>query len=143
MTIIKFWGQGGQGSVMTVRLEVIASVEQSTMASTWTEYLCLHRTSEGKWYLDIRGFEVIGEASDYEDEEGKLPEQIDGQEVVGIEDGYVTVNNLVLHSNSYPVYEFNEFNADEFDDLFSPENAEWCRDETKQKILEAIRKFRG
>ena len=53
------------------------------------------------------------------------------------------VNNLVLHSNSYPVYEFNQFNADEFDDLFSPENAEWCRDETKQKILEAIRRFQG
>ena len=61
--------------------------------------------------------------------------------MVGIEDGYVTVNNLVLHSDAYPIYEFDTFIADEFDDLFRPETAEWCADETKFKIREAMLKF--
>jgi len=132
----------GKGAPMTDELEIIASVAQPTMASTWTEYLCLHRTS-GKWCVDIRGYELIGKASDYEDEEGKLnlPDQIDGREVVGIDqDGYVTVNNLVLHSDSYPVYEFDTFDENEFDDLFRPEYAEWRRAETKQRILHATRR---
>jgi len=45
---------------MTEGLKIIESIEQSTMASTWTEYLCLHRTSKGKWRIDIRCFEMIG-----------------------------------------------------------------------------------
>ena len=83
----------------------------------------------------------MGEASDYADEEGNLdlPDQIDGREVVGIEDGYVTVNNLVLHSDSYLVYEFDKFDGGEFDELFRPEYAEWCGDETIKKILDATR----
>ena len=90
---------------------------------------------------NIRGYELMGEASDYEDEEGNfnLPKHIDGRKVVGIEDGYVTVNNLVLHSDSYPVYEFDKFDGDEFDELFRPEHAEWCGDKTKEKILKATR----
>jgi hypothetical protein len=38
---------------------------------------------------------VLGERSDYENEEGELelPDQIDGQEVGGIEDEFVIGNN--------------------------------------------------
>ena len=53
---------------MTTGMVIVASIEQSTMASAWTEHLCLHRTAEGKWCLDIRGYEVIGEASEYQNE---------------------------------------------------------------------------
>jgi hypothetical protein len=106
-------------------LIIIASIEQSTMASTWTEYLCLHRTSKGKWCIDIRCFEIVGPASDYINEEDKLPDQIGGQEVVGIQDDWVMVNNLVLHhSDAYPIYEFERFDEGEFNDIFRPENAE-------------------
>jgi hypothetical protein len=121
-------------------VKIVASVEQSTMASTWTEHLCLHRTSEGKWCLDIRGFEVIGEASEFEDDEGELPEEIDGQEVVGTEDGFIIINNLVLHSDAYPAYEFYKFDETKFEEMFRPENAEWCGEETKIKIQEVTAK---
>lgn len=124
-------------------IKIVDSIEQSTMASTWTEYLCLHRSSEGKWCIDIRGFEVVGEANEFEDEDGELPDKIDGWEVVGTEDGYVVVNNLVLHSDAYPVYIFDKFDANEFDELFSVENAEWCNDDTKRKIREEILNYAG
>jgi hypothetical protein len=119
-------------------IKIVDSVEQSTMASTWTEHLCLHQMSDGKWCLDIRSFEVVGEANDFADEDGDLPDNIDGQEVVGTEDGYVVVNNLILHSDAYPIYEFDKFDADEFEELFGSENAEWCSDETKRNIREAL-----
>ena len=126
---------------MTAGILIVASVEQSTMVSTWTEYLCLHRTAEGKWCLDIRGYEVIGEATEYQNDEGNLPDQIDGQDVIGTEDGFVIVDDLVLHSDSYPIYEFDKFSADEFEETFSPGNAEWCDSDTKQKIRQAVLKF--
>jgi hypothetical protein len=125
---------------MTRGLVIVESIEQSTMVSTWTEHLCLHRTAEGKWRLDIRGYEVIGEASEYQNEEGDLPDQIGGQDVIGTEDGYVIVDNLVLHSDSYPIYEFDRFSAEEFEEIFS---AEWCANDTKQKIRQAILEFVG
>jgi hypothetical protein len=123
--------------VMTVGIVIVASIEQSTMASTWTEHLCLHRTAGGKWCLDIRGYEVIGEASEYQNEEGDLPDQIDGQDVIGTEDGFVIVDNLVLHQDDYPIYEFDKFSADEFEEIFSSGNAEWCENDTIQKIRQA------
>ena len=84
---------------------------------------------------------MIGEASDYEDEEGNLPDQIDSLQVVGNEDGFLIVNNLVLHSDAYPVYEFDKFDANKFDFLFRPENPEWCHDETILKIRETMLRF--
>jgi hypothetical protein len=126
---------------MTVRIVIVASVEQSTMVSSWTEHLCLHRTAEAKWCLDIRGYEIIGEASEYENEEGNLPDQIRGQDVIGTADDYVIGGDLVLHSDSYPIYEFDKFSTEEFEKIFSPGNAEWCENDTKQKIRQAILKF--
>jgi hypothetical protein len=126
---------------MTVGIVIVASVEQSTIVSSRTEHLCLHRTAEGKWCLDIRGYEMIGEASEYQNEEGNLPDQIGRQNVIGTEEGWVIVDNSVLHSDSYPIYEFDKFNTDEFEEIFSPGNAEWCENDTKQKIRQAILKF--
>ncbi len=48
-------------------IKVVDSVEQSTMASSWTEHLCSHKSPEAYWTLDIRGFEVIGETHEYDD----------------------------------------------------------------------------
>lgn len=124
-------------------IKIVDSIEQSTMASTWTEHLCLHRIAARKWCLDIRSFEIVGETHEFEDEDGELPDEIDGQAVVGAEDGYVTVYNLVLHSDDYPIYEFDEFDADKFDELFGLTNAEWCNDEAKSNIREAVLNFVG
>jgi hypothetical protein len=128
---------------MTAGIVIVASVEQSTMVNSWTEHLCLHRTAQGKWCLDIRGHEIIGEAREYEDEEGNLnlPDQIGGQDVIGTADDFVIGGDLILHSDSYPIYEFDKFSADEFEKIFSPSNAEWCENATKQKIRQAILKF--
>jgi hypothetical protein len=84
---------------------------------------------------------VIGEASEYQNDEGNLPDQIDGQDVIGTKDGFVIVDNLVLHSDSYPIYDFDKFSAEEFEEIFRPGNAEWCDSDTKQKIRQAILKF--
>lgn len=115
-------------------IKVVDSIEQSTMVSNWTEYLCLHRSPGLRWRLDIRGFEVVGESHEYEDEDGELPDTIDGWDVVGTEDGFVIINNLVLHSDAYPTYEFDKIDV---------ENAEWCTEETKTKICGAILNYAG
>jgi hypothetical protein len=124
-------------------IKIVDSIEKSTMASTWIEHLCLHRIPEGKWCLDIRSFEVVGFAIDFEDEEGELPDEINGHAVVGTEDDLVVVNNLILQSDDYRVYLFVKFDAKDFDELFGVENAEWCNDETKRKIREAILNYAG
>jgi hypothetical protein len=46
----------------------------------------------------------MGEAREYEDEEGNLnlPDQIRGRDVIGTADEFVIGGDLVLHSDSYP-----------------------------------------
>ena len=53
-------------------LEFIDEREQIWMTGSWNEYLCLERLSTTKYQLSIRGYEVLGEVSDYTDEDGKL-----------------------------------------------------------------------
>ena len=117
---------------------IITSKEQSTLASTWTEHLCIHKSADGKWCIDIRGYEVAGEASEYEDDEGNLPDVIEGLSVVGTEDGYVVVDNLVLHSDDYPEYCFETFSLADFDELFAYDNSEWCSPEVKKEIQQTL-----
>ena len=119
-------------------IKIVDGIEKSTMVSTWTEYLCLHRNPGGKWQLDIRGYEGIGEASEFEDEDGELPHEINGQTVIGHEDGYVIIDNLVLSSDECPIYEFDKFDADAFDALFRAEHSEWCSKDAMRKIRETI-----
>jgi len=113
-------------------------MEQSTMASTWTEFLCLQELPGRGWRLDIRSYEVIGDASEYMDEDGDLPEEIEGAEVVGTEDGLVVINSLVQHSEDYPVYEFSDFDPEEFWQSFQGEHSEWCREDVIARIRKAI-----
>jgi hypothetical protein len=61
-------------------------------AASWDEYLVLERLGDGKFDLAIRQYEVLAEASDYWDEEREdwsLPDQIEGEDVVRVEDDYV------------------------------------------------------
>lgn len=119
---------------------ILDSAEQSTHVSTWTEHLCLQRLPDGKWEIDIRSWEVAGEAKDYEyyDEEAEetvLPDQINGVEVIGTEDEFVVVANLVTHRDDYPVYVFESFDWAEFRVLFPKE---WHSVKTWRKIEAAL-----
>jgi hypothetical protein len=71
-------------------------------AASWTQYLVLERLEDGKFKLDIRAYELLAEASEYYDEEKddwNLPGQIDGKDVMGVEDEYVIGGDLL--ENSY------------------------------------------
>jgi hypothetical protein len=71
-------------------------------AASWTQYLVLERLEDGKFKLDIRAYELLAEVSEYYDEEKEdwnLPGQIDGKDVVGVEDEYVIGGDLL--ENSY------------------------------------------
>jgi hypothetical protein len=76
------------------------------MASSWTEYLCLEREGD-ELRLSRRGYEVLAELSEYavRDKDGefleyRVPEEIDGSHVEGIEGGeYVIGGSLVLHDD--------------------------------------------
>ncbi|WP_426611833.1 hypothetical protein [Bradyrhizobium sp. McL0616] len=69
--------------------KILASQESSTMASTWTEYLRLDKEADNGAVLEICQYEVLGEMQS--DEEGNqiLPPDIDPEDVVRIEDGYI------------------------------------------------------
>jgi hypothetical protein len=62
---------------------------------------------------------------------------------MGTEDDFVVGGNLVLHSDGYPIYEFDKFSAYEFEEIFSPDHAEWCGNDTKKEIREAMLRFGG
>ena len=86
-------------------VEILMSATFSSMARSWSEYLCLE-SGDQEVVLSSRGYEVLGEASKYEvetdawDFEYRLPESIDGKEVEGIEAGEFVVGGcLVPHDD--------------------------------------------
>ena len=83
-------------------IEIIETILHSTMASTFTEYLCLEKINNNQFRLFVGGYEVIGEASDYyneEDDEENIPEQIDGQTVQGVEDGCIIGGSILQNED--------------------------------------------
>ena len=75
---------------------VVDNREQSTMGSSWREYLCV-RWIEDRVELSVRMYEWLASVSDLsEDEDGELivPIQIDGKVVVAVEDDAVVGGNL-------------------------------------------------
>ncbi len=83
---------------------VIMSLEQSTMASTWTEYLCVRVLAGGRARLEVCQYEALAENSFFDDDGNptQLPTHIDGKEVVGIEDDYVVGGELTCHDIEDP-----------------------------------------
>ncbi len=70
---------------------MVSSREQATMASSWTEHLFLQQVDDAS-QLIIMGSTILADDADYCDEDGELldlPEEIDGQKVIGWEDGYI------------------------------------------------------
>ena len=120
-------------------LKVINWGEQSTMASTWTEYLCIERLTKDDFELSIRSYEVLGEAMDYSDDDGNwdLPDEIGGMKVMGLEDEYVVGGNLVLHSEDYGEVKFSDPQDKEVSDWLK--SVGWDNDNTRKEIIKLIK----
>jgi hypothetical protein len=80
---------------------VLLTGEFSTIASSWTEHLCMQRRNP-EIILSSRSYEVLSDLSELALEQGDgavdydLPETIKGKTVVGVEDGeYVIGGELV------------------------------------------------
>lgn len=85
---------------------ILMSREGSSMASTWTEHLCVS-CIEGKWLIGEYGYNWAASIDDIpeeerytEDGELKIPEEWDGHKVLGIADGeYIETDELVERGN--------------------------------------------
>jgi len=76
---------------------ILASREQSSMVSTWTEYLCLQRDHTGGYKLFTGQYEALAERERFFNEETgdyDIPDEIDGQVVIGVDDDYVVGGEL-------------------------------------------------
>lgn len=91
------------------------------MASTWNEYLCLTKGDLNTYRLYTAQYLSLAELNEFYDEELEdflLPEQIDGQAVVGIEDEYIVGGELVQQDESASV---------EFGSVFDTELRDWLK----------------
>jgi hypothetical protein len=68
---------------------LLASQESSTMVSTWNEYLRLDKKDHSSAVLEICQYEVLGEMQYDEEGNRTLPPEIDPEDVVGLEDGFI------------------------------------------------------
>jgi hypothetical protein len=100
----------------------LAHRQNSSMAATWTEYLVLTKGQSKKYLLAPAGYDALAEATDYFDEETddyKLPSEVHGQKVIGIEDGWVIGGDLGINM---------DWSGLEFDNPDEPEVAAWLDD---------------
>jgi hypothetical protein len=99
-----------------LRPTILMSREGSSMASTWTEHLCVS-CLDGKWLIGEYGYNWAASIDDIpeeerytEDGELKIPEEWDGHKVLGIADGeYIETDELVERGNDIEFTE-NELN---------------------------------
>lgn len=94
-------------------IKIIDSRECSTLASTWSEDLCLIRVSETHFEIFVGGYDVVGETSEFFDEETgeeEIPDEIGGYPVRGVEDGYV-IGGEIVKNEEYGEFQFSDFKA--------------------------------
>lgn len=100
-----------------VPCQVIATAHFSTMASSWTEYLCMEVCPDGRVELSSQGHEVLGygdwfdgevvwpegfDPEKYDPEEGgdmPLPVSVGGQKIIQMEDGAYLGEGMRPHSD--------------------------------------------
>ena len=123
------------GESMDNNVVIVAERENSSMASNWTEYLCLCNGKEQAFQLFTGMYEDLAVASDYYNEETcdyNLPEQINGKMVVKIDDDVVVGGELG----------FTEFeDMIEFNQLDDPQLVQWLtnsRWNNNEKIKKAL-----
>ena len=119
-------------------IQIVASREGSTMASTWSEDLCLKKITNTKFELFIGGYEVVAEESDFFDEETgeeEVPDEIDGFPVRGIEDGYV-IGGEILKNEDNGEIQFSIFDTKEVSDWLK--SVKWDDVDTIQSVKIAL-----
>jgi hypothetical protein len=100
---------------------ILMSREGSSMASTWTEHLCVS-CIEGKWLIGEYGYNWAASIDDIpeeerytEDGELRIPEEWEGHKVLGIADGeYIETEELVERGNDIEFTENDLNKAIEF-----------------------------
>ena len=78
--------------------QILSTIDQMNMISSWTLFLCRERLNDG-FQLSVRRNEILGEYEEHYDddkEEYTVPDQIDGKNVVGVEDYFVVGGDLLL-----------------------------------------------
>ena len=121
----------------------IYSERATSMSGCWTDRIYLARLDDERYELSNCGPEGLQIASDFMDEDGNydLPDQINGVDVGGVEDGFVVSDHYI---------EDDRYGTVQFSSLKDPVIKEWfeiavdCGSywDTEQ-ILEAIRKHMG
>ena len=109
-------------------IKIIDSRECSTLASTWSEDLCLMRMSETHFELFVGGYDVVGETSEFFDEETgeeEIPDEIGGYPVRGVEDGYV-IGGEIVKNEEYGEFQFSDFKAADVRDWLASVNWEYA-----------------
>ncbi len=121
-------------------LQIIDEREQSNFASgCWDEYLCLTRVSKEEFELYIGGFQVLGQAEDYFNDDGDfdIPDEIDGVSVIGPKNGSIIGGELVKSDGNYGEVKFSDpKHRDVLDWLKS---VGWDNDNTRKEIIKLIK----
>ena len=85
---------------------IIDSRYESSMSSTFRESLCIERIDEENYRLFIGDYEVIGEVSDYLNEETydyDIPDTIDGAVVQYTEEDYICGGDILQNEDDGPI----------------------------------------
>ena len=94
---------------------IIDSRYESSMSSTFRESLCIERIDEQNYRLFIGDYEVIGEVSDFLNEETydyDIPETINGAVVQYTEEDYICGGDILQNEDGGQVILQGELNAD-------------------------------
>jgi hypothetical protein len=92
--------------------KILKTREASSMVSAWNEYLRLDKNDDGTAKLEFCQYEALAEAECDEDgNELPLPAQIDGKDIIGVEDGYVVGGSLSCWDDGFLVFGIGEIDA--------------------------------
>lgn len=118
---------------------IVAERENSSMVSSWTEYLCLQKGTEKSFRIFTGMYEGLADSSDYYNEDTgdyDLPEQIGGKTVVKVDDDIVVGGELGFFEPDDMV-EFNSLSEFEFTKWL--DNSRWSKmPNIKLKLNDAL-----
>ena len=114
------------------------SREETGSTDTWTEYLCLEKLKKG-FELTIRGYEILGQLSDYTDDDGNenLPDEINGEKISNYDNEYIYGSNLVINADDDGSVKFINPNEDDVREWL--ESVDWFGENIISDIEEIIK----
>jgi hypothetical protein len=85
--------------------KILTAHEASSMVSAWNEYLRLDMNDDGTAKLEVCQYDVLAEVEfDDDGNELPLPKHINGEEVIGVEDGYIVGGALACYDDRSLIY---------------------------------------